>query len=90
MDAGFVANTATARAQRARVALRRPRAAVLHGHAGEPRPPPLSLTKSAPFVDVNGDGHTDLGDTITWSFLVQDTGTVSVTGVGSSMPRPVR
>ena len=42
----------------------------------------LSLTKSATVVDVNGDGHTDLGDTITWSFLVQDNGTVSVSGVG--------
>ena len=35
-------------------------------------------------TDVNGDGKTDLGDTIAWSFLVTNTGTVTFTSVGVS------
>ncbi len=44
--------------------------------------PAISLTKSARVTDVNGDGKTDLGDTIAWSFLVTNTGTVTLTSVG--------
>ena len=28
---------------------------------------------------MNGDGKTDLGDTIQWSFLVKNTGTTTIT-----------
>ena len=48
--------------------------------------PALSLTKSAAVTDVNGDGKTDLGDTIRWSFLVKDTGTVTDSSVAVSDP----
>ena len=30
---------------------------------------------------MNADGKTNLGDTITWSFLVKNTGTTTVTGL---------
>jgi uncharacterized repeat protein (TIGR01451 family) len=33
-------------------------------------------------TDVNGDGKTDLGDTIAWIFLVTNTGTVTLSSVG--------
>ena len=46
--------------------------------------PAISLTKSARVTDVNGDGETDLGDTIAWSFLVTNTGMVTLTSVGVS------
>ncbi len=32
-------------------------------------------------TDVNGDGKTDLGDTIAWSFLVKNTGTTTITNL---------
>ncbi len=52
---------------------------------------PLTLTKSAAVTDVNGDGKTDLGDTIQWSFLVKNTGNVTLTpGRGRPTPRPAR
>ena len=38
-------------------------------------------------TDVNGDGKTDLGDTITWSFLVKNTGTTTVTTVAVNDPK---
>ena len=44
----------------------------------------LQVTKTATVGDVDGDFKTDLGDTITWSFLVKNTGTVTVTGLGIS------
>ena len=56
-------------------------AAVLHGHPGQPDVGRCRSPRAPTVTDVNGDGHTDLGDTITWSFLVQNTGTVSVTGL---------
>ena len=59
-----------------------------------PRPSPRSrrprrcpLTKSAAVTDVNGDGKTDLGDTITWSFLVKNTGTVTAATVAVTDPK---
>src|SRR6201999_1389344 len=46
----------------------------------------LQLTKSAAVTDVNSDGSTDLGDRITWSFLVKNTGTVTLTSGGGPAP----
>ena len=48
--------------------------------------PALALTKTAAVTDVDGDGHTDLGDTITWSLLVTNTGTTTLTGVTVTDP----
>ncbi len=48
--------------------------------------PGLHLTKSALAADVDGDGHIDLGDSITWTFLVQNTGTVTVHSVAVNDP----
>ena len=44
------------------------------------------MTKSAVVTDVNGDGKTDLGDTISWSFLVKNTGTTTITNLTVSRP----
>ena len=44
------------------------------------------LTKSAAVTDVNGDGKTDLGDTIAWSFLVKNTGTTTITNLAVADP----
>ena len=49
--------------------------------------PALTLTKSAAVTDVNGDGKTDLGDTIPWSFLVKNTGTTTITNVAVTDPK---
>ncbi|MDP9220961.1 MAG: hypothetical protein M3P23_10545, partial [Actinomycetota bacterium] len=38
-------------------------------------------------TDVDTDGTTDLGDSITWSFAVTNSGTTSVTGVGITDPK---
>ena len=46
----------------------------------------LQLTKSAAVTDVNANGKTDLGDQVTWSFLVKNTGTVTVTTVAVTDP----
>ena len=44
------------------------------------------MTKSAAVTDVDHDGHTDLGDQITWSFLVTNTGTTTLTTVAVDDP----
>ena len=46
----------------------------------------ISIVKSAAVTDVNADGKTDLGDTIAWSYLVTNTGTVTLTSVGVTDP----
>ena len=48
----------------------------------------LSLLKSAgAVVDANGNGRTDAGDTIAYTFTVTNTGTTTLTGVSVSDPR---
>ncbi|MGE0167527.1 DUF7507 domain-containing protein, partial [Nocardioides sp.] len=48
----------------------------------------VSLDKSAGTpVDVNGNGRVDAGDTIAYSFLVTNTGAVTLTGVGVTDPK---
>ncbi len=77
VDAGVVSNTATATGQDPKGN------AVPSNPSGTDTPvaqaPALQLTKSAAVTDVNGDGKTDLGDTIAWSFLVKNTGTTTIT-----------
>src|SRR5207342_3137902 len=46
----------------------------------------LQLTKSAAVTDVNSNGRTDLGDRITWSFLVRNTGTTTITSAAVNDP----
>ncbi|MEV4853068.1 MULTISPECIES: DUF7507 domain-containing protein [unclassified Microbacterium] len=48
----------------------------------------LTLLKSAAaVVDANGNGRTDAGDTIAYTFTVTNTGTTTLTGVSVSDPR---
>ena len=72
VDAGFVANTATASATK-------PGGATVTSNPSSTdtavvQALALQLTKSAVATDANSDGKTDLGDTVTWSFLVKNTG----------------
>jgi uncharacterized repeat protein (TIGR01451 family) len=46
----------------------------------------LTLTNAALASDLNGDFRIDLGDTLSWSFLVQNTGTVTITGIAVDDP----
>ena len=50
--------------------------------------PQLVLTKTAEITgDVDGDGRADAGDTVTYTFEVENTGNVDVTGVSIADPR---
>jgi uncharacterized repeat protein (TIGR01451 family) len=84
VDAGAVANTASASGLT-------PSGSTLTSSPSSTSTPVqqlrgLRLTKSAAVTDVDADGATDLGDTITWSFLVTNTGTVAAGNVGVSDP----
>ncbi len=84
VDAGVVSNTATA-------AGKDPSNTTVPSNPSSTDTPvvqasSLQLTKSAAVTDVNGDGKTDLGDTIAWSFLVKNTGTTTVTNVAVTDP----
>ena len=77
VDAGVVNNTATATGKN-------PATRTVTSNASSTDTPvdqasALQLTKSAAVTDVNGDGKTDLGDKIQWSFLVKNTGTATIT-----------
>ena len=73
VDAGVVSNTATATGKN-------PATTTVTSNASQTDTPinqatALQLTKSAAVTDVDGDGKTDLGDKIQWSFLVKNAGT---------------
>ncbi len=85
VDAGVVSNTATASGKS-------PAGAAVTSNASQTdtpinQAPALQLTKSAAVTDVDGDGKTDLGDKIQWSFLVKNTGTVTLTGLVVTDPK---
>ena len=82
VDAGVVNNTATATGKT-------PADVTVTSNSSSTSTPivqtsALTLTKSAAVTDLNGNGKTDLGDQITWSFLVKNTGTTTVTGLSIS------
>ncbi len=54
---------------------------------GTPAVPRLALVKTAAVNDVNGNGFTDAGDTITYSFTVSNTGNVELTFTGVTDPK---
>ncbi|MGL5930866.1 MAG: beta strand repeat-containing protein, partial [Dermatophilaceae bacterium] len=85
VDAGVVPNTAQGRA-------RSPLNAVAVAPNASTSTPVtqttgMTLTKTAAVTDVNGNGATDRGDRIAWSFVVRNTGTVTLTSVGVTDPR---
>jgi uncharacterized repeat protein (TIGR01451 family) len=84
VDAGHVDNTATAHA-------------IAPGGATVDAPPSsvstvinatssLLLVKHAAIADTHADGHRGVGDTITWTFTLTNSGTRSVTGVSVDDP----
>ena len=44
----------------------------------------LNLTTSSTYVDLNGDGFTNLGDVINYTFSVSNTGTLPITNINLS------
>ena len=81
-DAGLVTNTATSSAKTpAGAAVTSPSSSTSTTLTASPK---VTITKSAAVTDVNADGKTDLGDKIQWSFLVKNTGNVTLTGVAVS------
>lgn len=53
----------------------------------EPPAPGLAITKTAALDDDNGNGVADEGETIDYSFLVENTGNVDLTGVTVDDPK---
>jgi uncharacterized repeat protein (TIGR01451 family) len=79
VDAGVVSNTATASATA-------PSGSAVSSAPASATVPvaqssTLRLSVSATTADLNHDGRTDLGDTVAWSFLVRNSGTVTLTSV---------
>ncbi len=86
VDAAHVANTATASAKTPTGgALTSPPSSTDTPVAQSPGP--VGRRSRPRRWTRNGDFKIDLGDTITWSFLVKNTGTVSVTGVAVNDPK---
>ncbi|WP_074896552.1 DUF7507 domain-containing protein [Nitratireductor indicus] len=50
------------------------------------RKPAISLTKTGAYVDANGNGVADAGDTISYSFVVTNTGNVTLSNLTVSDP----
>ncbi len=86
VDAGVVANTATAQG----IAGAGPTASTVASSSSSDTPVAraqgLSLTKAAAVTDIDGDGANTLGDTLTWSFLLTNTGTVTLNALAVTDP----
>ncbi|MGL5930401.1 MAG: DUF7507 domain-containing protein, partial [Dermatophilaceae bacterium] len=85
VDAGVVSNTATAEARMDADGIN---LETLTSSTDTPvaQDPALSLTKIATVEDVDGNGLTDLGDEIGWSFAVTNAGTVTLAEVAVDDP----
>ena len=79
VDAGVVSNTATATGKSPAGATVTSNSS--HTDTAVTRTSNLKLVKKATVADVNGDFKTDLGDTITWTFKVTNSGTTTLTSV---------
>ncbi len=84
VDAGHVDNTANATALSPSGATVPSNPSTVSTWVAQ-RPNP-ALTKTAAVTDVNADGATDLGDTIQWTFLVENTGNVTLDSIQVDRP----
>ena len=77
IDHGLISNTATADATdpNGTTATSDPSTALIPVFAG---PPALTLVKQATVDDTNGNGVLDVGDEVLWTFLVTNTGQLTV------------
>ena len=86
VDAGVIANTATAQG----IAGVGPTASNVTSSSSSDTPVAraqgLELTKTATATDVDGDGANTLGDTVTWSFRLSNTGTVTLNALTVTDP----
>ena len=85
VDAGFVENTAFSTGHSAGAGTTRSNDSSTDTPVAQRSS--LTMTKSAAVADVDGDGRTDLGDTIQWSFLVTDSGTTTLTAISDRRPQ---
>ncbi|KDN55558.1 hypothetical protein FEM21_13210 [Flavobacterium seoulense] len=46
-----------------------------------PQNPGISITKDGTYVDTNNDGKTNIGDVVTYKFVIKNTGNVTLTNV---------
>lgn len=84
VDAGTVSNEATVTAQ----SVAGPATATDDANVAVVGTDALTLLKSAAaIVDANGNGRTDAGDTIAYTFTVTNTGTTTLTGIAVLDPR---
>ncbi|SDJ09592.1 conserved repeat domain-containing protein [Frankineae bacterium MT45] len=77
IDHGSISNTATATASdpNGTQTTSSPSTATIPVFTG---PPSITLVKSASVEDVNGNGSTDVGDHVLWTFLVTNTGPLTL------------
>ena len=83
-DAGSIENTATAdgTAPGGSAVISEPSAATVT----VAQAPALSLVKRAETIDKNGNGVVNVGDEISWTFLVTNTGNVTITSIAVTDP----
>ncbi|MBE5322364.1 hypothetical protein IM793_24705, partial [Pedobacter sp. MR2016-19] len=52
-----------------------------------PQTPVIKLTKTGTYADTNGDGKVNLGDKISYTFKVENTGNVTVSNIVVTDPK---
>ncbi|MBK1796058.1 DUF11 domain-containing protein [Devosia sp. WQ 349] len=87
MDAGEIVNTAIAKGNppNFRPPVSSPKSTVTEPLAATPV---LTITKDGSYADTNGDGFSSAGDTLTYTFVITNTGNVTMAQVSPHDPGP--